>query len=229
MLKAALNRSWRQGKVSSNSAWARVRPFPNVNEARIRFLSLDEITRLLQACPPAFKSIVEGALATGARFGELSRITVADYLPDAKCILFPATVTKNGKSRTVPLTEQGVLLFDSLTAGRPASETLFLKANGRAWVRSEQNPHMRRACKVAKIAPAISFHILRHTYASHLTQAGAPLQVVTAVLGHSDGRLTEKHYSHLSPSFIADSVRASLPDFGAEKPKVIPMSRARNG
>ncbi len=227
VLKSALNRSWRQGLVKSNTAWSRVRPFPNVNEARIRFLTLDEIQRFLRACPPAFKCIVEGALATGARFGELSRLKVEDYLPDAQCVVFPATVTKNGKSRSVPLTVDGVEFFDAVCAGRRGGETLFLKANGRAWVRSEQNPHMRRACKTAQIEPAIGFHILRHTYASHLTQAGAPLQVVSAVLGHSDGRLTEKHYSHLSPSFIADAVRASLPRFGADQQKIIPISRGR--
>ena len=53
-------------------------------------------------------------------------------------------------------------------------------------------------CKAARISPAASFHVLRHTYASHLVMAGAPLQVVAANLGHADTRMTEKHYAHLA-------------------------------
>jgi len=43
---------------------------------------------------------------------------------------------------------------------------------------------------------------------------GVPLQVISAVLGHSDTRITHKHYAHLMPSYIADVIREHLPDFG---------------
>ncbi|MCD6038944.1 MAG: xerD [Gammaproteobacteria bacterium] len=43
---------------------------------------------------------------------------------------------------------------------------------------------------------------------------GVPLQVTSAVLGHSDTRITHKHYAHLMPSYIADVIREHLPDFG---------------
>lgn len=229
VLKSALNRAWRIGIVANNTTWARVRPFGNVNEAKIRFLSIDEANRLLSACSPSFRNLVEAALCTGARFGELTKLKVNDFIPDSKFIKIPATITKNGKSRSIPLNDQGLNLFYRITHNRKSNETIFLKSNGKPWVRSEQNPHMRRACKLAKIEPAIGFHILRHTYASQLTHFGAPLQVVSAVLGHSDGRLTEKHYSHLSPSFISDSVRDSLPNFGVDNKNVIPFKRVKNG
>lgn len=44
--------------------------------------------------------------------------------------------------------------------------------------------------------------------------------VIAAQLGHSDTRMTEKHYDHLSPSYIADAVRASLPALGYFNPTV---------
>ena len=38
--------------------------------------------------------------------------------------------------------------------------------------------------------------------------------VIAAQLGHSDTRMTEKHYAHLAPSYVADTIRASLPKLG---------------
>jgi site-specific recombinase XerD len=72
---------------------------------------------------------------------------------------------------------------------------------------------MRAACKAANIAPAIGFHILRHTHASRLTRAGVPLGVVASQLGNSEA-ICAKHYAHLSPGFIADSIRAAFGPLG---------------
>ena len=69
---------------------------------------------------------------------------------------------------------------------------------------------MREACAQAKIEPPANFHALRHTYASHSVMAGAPLLVVAKNLGHSDTRMVEKHYGHLAPTYIADTVRAAF-------------------
>ena len=44
--------------------------------------------------------------------------------------------------------------------------------------------------------------------------AGVPMGVIAAQLGHSDTRMTEKHYAHLAPSYVADTIRAYLPKFG---------------
>ena len=53
--------------------------------------------------------------------------------------------------------------------------------------------------------------------------------VIAAQLGHSDTRMTEKHYAHLSPSYVAETVRANMPELGivasAER-EVVPMVRA---
>jgi integrase len=67
-------------------------------------------------------------------------------------------------------------------------------------------------CKAAEIEP-ISFHGLRHSYASLSIMAGAPLMVVAKNLGHVDTRMVEKHYGHMSPSYVADAMRAAAPNF----------------
>jgi integrase len=72
ILKAALNHAWREGKTPSDDAWRRVRPFPEADAARVRYLTMDEARRLLHACDEDFREIVEAALLTGARYGELA-------------------------------------------------------------------------------------------------------------------------------------------------------------
>jgi integrase len=70
------------------------------------------------------------------------------------------------------------------------------------------------ACKRAKIAPAVSFHVLRHTHGSLLAMQGVPLAVIAKQLGHADTRMTERHYAHLAPSYVAETIRASFPVLG---------------
>jgi len=72
---------------------------------------------------------------------------------------------------------------------------------------------MRAACERAGIKPTISFHILRHTWASLATMAGMPLLVVAKNLGHSSVRMVEQHYGHLAPSYVTDSIREHAPKF----------------
>ncbi|WP_439375325.1 tyrosine-type recombinase/integrase [Bradyrhizobium sp. DASA03120] len=212
VLKAALNRVWREGRVPADAAWRRVEPFEGVESARVRYLSLAEAQRLLNACGTAFRRLVRGALETGARYGELSRLTVADFNPDSGTIAI--LQSKGGKPRHVVLTAEGVEFFRSITAGRAGTEILFHKDNDTAWDRSHQKEPMKLANERARIEPPITFHGLRHSWASHAIMNGVPLIVVAKNLGHSDTRMVERHYGHLAPSYVADAIRAGAPRFG---------------
>jgi len=79
---------------------------------------------------------------------------------------------------------------------------------------------MQLACARAKIRPAISFHGLRHSYASLSAMAGVPLLVLAKNLGHSDTRMVEKHYGHLASSYITDEIRKGAPTFGIKPTNV---------
>jgi integrase len=46
---------------------------------------------------------------------------------------------------------------------------------------------------------------------------GVSLQVIAEALGHADTRMTSRHYAHLVPSYVADTIRAKLPAFGVEE------------
>ena len=116
VLKAALNHAWREGIVLSDDAWRRVSPFKGVDAPVIRYLSEEELRRLVNACSIDFRDIVRGALLTGCRYGELIALRAADYNSDAGTVA--VRESKAGKVRHVVLTDEGRALFHTLTAGR---------------------------------------------------------------------------------------------------------------
>lgn len=215
ILKAALNRAWRDGKVASDSAWRRVEPFEDVDAARVRYLTIKEAQRLINASPPDFRRLVQGALETGARYGELCALLVSDFNNDSGTIAIRQS--KSGKPRHVVLTGDGIEFFLSITAGRTGAEFLFLKSDAEAWRPSHQAEPMAVANKNAKITPPINFHGLRHTWASHAVMNGVPLLVVAKNLGHSDTKMVEKHYGHMTSTYVVDAIRAGAPRFGVAK------------
>jgi hypothetical protein len=57
---------------------------------------------------------------------------------------------------------------------------------------------------------------------------GVPMGVIAEQLGHADTRMTEKHYAHLAPSYVADTIRAHFPTLGiAEESTVTPIPRQK--
>jgi integrase len=208
ILRAALNHAFSSGKADTDIAWRKVKPFKSVDAARIRYLSVAEAQRLINAADPDFRPLVQAALLTGARYGELARLEAQDFNPDAGTIAIRQS--KPGKPRHVVLTDEGRGFFAELAAGHAGNQPLFR----RQWNASQQLKPMRAAVAVAKIKPAISFHGLRHTWASLAVMNGTPLMVVARNLGHADTRMVEKHYGHLAPSYVADEIRKGAPKFG---------------
>ena len=212
ILKAVLNFAFRHGYVTTDQQWKRVKPFHGVDIAKIRYLSEAECNRLVNACPEDFRRLVQGALYSGCRFGELIALKAGDFDPDAHTLHIQ--VSKSGKPRHVALSDDGARFFTDVTAGKQSSDIIFIKTNGKAWRKTQQIKRIEEACANAEIKPAISFHVLRHTYAASLAMRGVTLQVIAVQLGHSDTRICEKHYAHLSPSYLADTIKGSLPNLG---------------
>jgi integrase len=223
MLKAALNYAFDEGHVSNRDAWGRkLKPFRDVEVARVRYLTIAEAKRLVNACEAEFRPLVRAALETGCRYGELTRLEVQDFNLDSHTVAIRKS--KSGKPRHVVLTEEGASFFHQHCAGRAGGEPMFSHADGSPWQKSEQSRPMREACEHARIIPPISFHILRHTWASLAVMARVPLLVVAKNLGHKDTRMVEHHYGHLAPSFITEAIRAGAPVYGIEASKgVVPL------
>jgi integrase len=223
-LKAALNHAFREGHCATDTAWRRVLPFREADAARVRYLSDDDARRLVNACQPDLRRLVVAALLTGARYGELCAAVVDDFEPDAGTLR--VRFSKGGRSRHIVLTNEGQSHFAGLAVGRPGSARLLLRGNGRPWTKSEQQRPLVAACRAAQIDPPVSFHDLRHTYASRAVMNGMALPVVAAQLGHTSTRMVERHYAHLAPSFVALAVRQTFGELGIVEPaNVVPLGR----
>ena len=101
-LTAALNFAHRNGRISGSTPWRDVGRFKNVGTARVRFLSVEEQRRLVNVCPEGFKSLVQAALYTGCRYGELCRLRVRDFNPTSKTVFIETS--KGGRPRHIALT-----------------------------------------------------------------------------------------------------------------------------
>lgn len=242
VLKAALNHAHAEGKVTCpRDAWTAAKPFREADKAKVRYLADAEITRLVNACPPDFRALVTGALMTGCRYGELCAMRAGDF--DASAGTVTVRVSKGGKPRHIALTDEGQRFFVGMAAGKDGKRHLFERDRLTAqatkdtpaqfergpWAKSDQFRMIRAACEAANIVPAITFHELRHTYGSRLAMRGAPMGVIAAQLGHSDTRMTEKHYAHLAPSYVAETVRNALQPLGIVAPSNVTPLAARAG
>ena len=215
ILKAALNHAFNDGKLKSDAEWRRVKPFESVDGVRTGYLKLDECKRLINAAGPQFRELVQAALLTGARYGQLAAATVADLDADNGTLRL-ASAKGSGATKVyhVSLTREGVAFFTALAAGRGRSDLLLRRADGSAWGKSEQGRPMQEACKRARIDPPAPFHLLRHTYASLTIMNGAPLLVVAKNLGHADTRMVERVYGKLDKAHVREVIEANAPQLG---------------
>ncbi len=110
---------------------------------------------------------------------------------------------KSGRSREVPLNETARA---ALTRWRHLrGPFVFCKDDGRMLTRHEADTVLRRAQRRA--SGGLSWHALRHTFASHLVMRGVPLKSVQEFLGHASIEMTMR-YAHLSPAINRDAVKA---------------------
>jgi integrase len=238
VLKAALNHARVEGKITCPAdAWAAVKAFREADKPRVRYLLDDEIVRLVNVCQPDARALVTGALLTGCRYGELAAMKSIDFDPRAGTVTIGRS--KSGKPRHVALTDEGRRFFTQMTAGRSSASRLFERVSvvrqatreagaetaRVGWGRSDQSRFMREASAAANIVPPVSFHDLRHTYGSRLAMRGVPMAVIAEQLGHRDTRMTEWHYAHLSPSYVADTVRQSFGTLGIVRETAVQVLR----
>jgi integrase len=231
VLKAILNHEPPEGvTMPSGEAWRSVKPHPGADAPKVRYLKDDEAVRLMNACEPDFRDLVAAALLTGCRYGELRRMRVGDLDAKANTIRVAVSKSDNGSNngRSVTLSDEGVAHFSRLALGKASDDLLLVRSDGERWEPSQQLRRMGDACAAASIKPAISFHILRHTHGSRLAMRGAPMPVIGAQLGHVGTRITEKHYAHLGPSYVSETVRDKLGTIGVPETtdNVVPLAKA---
>ena len=213
--KAALNYAWRgEGTVKLpadvSTWWAKVEPFELGDDPPPRMLEQDEIRRLLNAAPADLRDLLSGAFMTGGRRGELLTLQARDY--DAEHGIVRLHQHKTGKTLLQPLTPEGEALFERLTAGKGPTDPIFTRADGNAWGPHDVTKPMAAAVEVAKLVD-VSFKTTRATYGKLLLLATRDIEMVAKALGHSDSRITRRHYAAYLPSELGRAV-AKMPKLG---------------
>ena len=179
-------------------------PWPKVPHKQPDILSLSEVERLLAAgavsLVPTMVSMT--AYAGGLRIGEACRLRPEDI--DSERMLIHVRLGKGKKDRFVMLSEQllkvlraywkevqpqGGWMFPGRKKGQPLSQTAVGKA-------------LNVAAKRAGIKKHITPHLLRHSFATHLLEAGTDIRVIQVLLGHSSIRTTAR-YTHVSARHVA--------------------------
>jgi integrase len=195
---------------------------------RARYLTLTEAKRLINASDPEFRAVLQAALLTGARYGQIAQLIVSDFNPDVGTLRLRSR-KGHGIEKTfyAHLSDEARDFFERACAGRTGTDLIFGRADGGAWGKGNQEDPIEQASTRARISPAVNFHVTRHTFASHAVMNGAPLLVVAKALGHSDTRMVERVYGHLAPSYVADAIRAAAPRFGITGGNVRPLDERR--
>ncbi len=178
------------------------------NNKRLRFLSQEELQKLLGVAPKHLREVIICAVNTGMRRGELLSLKWEQvrngfiYLQN----------TKTDEPRQIPINDTLAELFEEIKKRHPGARYVFTYQNGKKEEVKEvgnlkllkfndepmfETKHsFETAVKKAGIEHC-RFHDLRHTFASHLLMNGASLKDVQELLGHKTLDMTLR-YAHLS-------------------------------
>ena len=165
------------------------------NNARLRYLSIEECDRLLAAClTPHMLAMATLALHTGMRLGEILNLRGHDLDFSSGHIIIRDS--KNGQPRHVPMDST---VRDLLSGYIPTSGSSHVFPNASGGRLSTVQKAFRNA-RIRAGMPELHFHDLRHTFASQWMMNGGDLYVLKDILGHKSINMTQR-YAHLSPAF----------------------------
>ena len=171
--------------------------FLRENNARTRYLSLEECQRLIASCmAPHIRAMVSVALHSGMRLGEILNLRWYDLDFSSGFIL--VRDSKNGESRHVPMDATLSALFRAYPR-RLGTDLVFSSRCGGHIV--DVRTGFLNSCKRAELTD-LHFHDLRHTFASQFVMAGGDLYILKEILGHKSITMTQR-YAHLSPAYKA--------------------------
>lgn len=203
--------TWATKRRLTPRAWEnparKIERLPERNQV-VRFLSPEELKRLLEACRasswPRLYLLVLLALTTGARRGELLGLTWADL--ELERAIAHLRETKNGQARALPLTPAVLEELRRFASARP--EACVFPSRGHLSRPRAFESSWYVALKAAGIR-RFRFHDLRHSCASYLAQNGASLLEIADVMGHRQLAMV-KRYAHLTTDTKAKLVNRIL-------------------
>ena len=182
---------------------------PKPGEDRKRFLNRTEITSLLQVAVDPYRLPIATAIFSGLRIGELLGLTwqEVDFKAGVIKVRFQATRPGERARLKTPAARRDVILMPELGSdlrkhrlaspfAQPADIVFASKVGTSPNDRNVANRGLKVACREAGLE-GVSFHALRHTFASILIAQGHDVVFVSRQLGHANAAITLKVYAHL--------------------------------
>ncbi len=174
---------------------------------RTRFLSADEAAKLIEKCTTYLRPIVVTALHTGGRLTEVLRLRWEDVDLEQGVLYFDQTNTKSGKQRELPIDAD----LDAVLRERKRVRSITGDAREYVFtwhgkVVSRLTTAFEKARDRAELGEDVTFHTLRHTFASWYMINGGDLYRLQKYLGHSEIALTQR-YANLSPAYLKSGVQ----------------------
>lgn len=177
-------------------------------------LSVDEIDRIVGAIdlskPEGHrnKAIIETLYGCGLRVSELVnlRLTDINYAEG-----FISVIGKGNKQRLVPISSKALQEIDLYRMNRNRipvihdENIVFLNRRGRKLTRAMIFTIVRNLAGMAGVIKKISPHTFRHSFATHMIEAGADLRAVQEMLGH-ESIITTEIYTHIDRSYLRDTL-----------------------
>ena len=197
-----------------------------------RFLSLEEVRRLIAASDEPVRTIVTLAVMTGLRVGEILALrwgrvnfVTGTLRVEETCYKGKFGTPKTRASRReVPLTPSMVLALQahSMRCSNTANEALvFATQHGTPLASNNLRKRQLHPASQRAGLGLIDWHSLRHTHGTLLHEQGTPLRVAQAQLGHSHMTTTLEVYTHASGSAqrqavnqLEDQLFPNVPKFG---------------
>lgn len=202
-VKAFFNRAITLGYLEKNPG--RLIKKLKEEQHRIKHLSETEVRKLLEVCSPRVRKIVTLFLLTGMRLGELAHLRWIDVDFAHKVINVqnqPDWTTKSYRPRLIPMHPVAEQILKSLP--RSEGQTYVIPSrSGRpmeSYIRGEVLEYSKKAGIKANIK------MFRSTFASNLVMSGVDIYSVAKLLGHHDVKITERHYAHLTPNFLGNTI-----------------------
>jgi integrase len=210
VVRQIFNTAKRLGVYGGESPTLRVKA-PKVDNGRMRFLTHEEATALLNALKAKSTDVYDMAvlsLFTGLRFGEIASLTWQDV--DLSKGVLTIRDAKAG-SRYAFLTEQAAEMLKSRLQGKPSDYVFQNRSGGKMDSVSHTFPRVVNDLKlndgIDDPRLRIYFHSCRHSYASWMIDEGADLYTVQKLLGHKTNVMTQR-YAHLSENRLKDAAKA---------------------
>jgi integrase/recombinase XerC len=199
-----------RGQARTNPA--RELSTPKLPKRLPTYLPIDESEALLRVAGPATlttsrdRAVLELFYATGVRVAELAGLSVEDLdLRDGAV----RVLGKGSKERIVPVGGKAVRALRAYLGDRAAGPLFLNPRGGRLTVRSLHRIVRGRA-RAAGLSRRVSPHTLRHTFATHLLDAGADLRLIQELLGHARLGTTQK-YTHVTTDRLMKVYDAAHP------------------